>query len=60
MAKNQALIIVSATSATSLNAFLAWVCLLAPGVGVLTWSDFERKLDWTNFFVLASALSPGS
>ena len=33
MAKNQALIIVSATSATSLNAFLAWVCLLAPGVG---------------------------
>ena len=60
MAKNQALIIVSATPATSLKAFLTWVCLLAPWVEVLTWSDFERNLGWTNFFVLASALSPGS
>jgi anion transporter len=38
-------------------ALLAWVCLLTPGVGVLTWSDFERNLGWANFFVLASSLS---
>jgi di/tricarboxylate transporter len=38
-------------------ALLAWVCRLAPGVGVLTWSDFGRNLGWANFFVLASSLS---
>jgi anion transporter len=41
----------------AIPALLAWVCLLAPGVGVLTWSDFERNLGWANFFVLASSLS---
>lgn len=41
----------------AIPALLAWVCLLAPGFGVLTWSDFERHLGWANFFVLASSLS---
>lgn len=41
----------------ALPALLAWVCLLMPGVGVLTWSDFERNFGWANFFVLASSLS---
>lgn len=41
----------------AIPALLAWVCLLAPGLGVLTWSDFERHLGWANFFVLASSLS---
>lgn len=41
----------------AIPALLAWVCLLTPGVGVLTWGDFERNLGWANFFVLASSLS---
>jgi anion transporter len=41
----------------AIPALLAWVCLLAPGIGVLTWGDFERNLGWANFFVLASSLS---
>lgn len=38
-------------------ALLAWGCLLTPGVGVLTWREFERNFGWANFFVLASSLS---
>jgi anion transporter len=41
----------------SLPALLAWVCLLAPGIGVLTWKEFERDIGWSNFFVLAASLS---
>jgi len=41
----------------ALPALLAWAFLLAPGIGVLTWSEFERRFGWTNFFVLASSLS---
>jgi sodium-dependent dicarboxylate transporter 2/3/5 len=41
----------------ALPALLAWACLLAPGIGVLTWRDFERNFGWSNFFVLASSLS---
>jgi anion transporter len=40
-----------------LPALLAWICLLAPGIGVLTWGEFEREIGWSNFFVLASSLS---
>jgi sodium-dependent dicarboxylate transporter 2/3/5 len=38
-------------------AVLAWILLLMPRIGVLTWSEFERDIGWTNFFVLASSLS---
>ena len=38
-------------------ALLAWIFLLMPRIGVLSWSEFERKIGWTNFFVLASSLS---
>jgi solute carrier family 13 (sodium-dependent dicarboxylate transporter), member 2/3/5 len=41
----------------ALPAMLAWVFLLAPGLGVLSWSDFERGVGWANFFVIASSLS---
>jgi hypothetical protein len=41
----------------AIPALLAWMCLLAPGIGVLSWSDFERQLGWANLFVLASSLS---
>ena len=40
----------------ALPALLAWICLLTPGLGVLTWGDFERNFGWANFFVLASSL----
>lgn len=38
-------------------ALLAWICLLMPRIGVLTWKEFERDIGWANFFVLASSLS---
>jgi anion transporter len=38
-------------------ALLAWICLLAPGIGVLTWNEFEQGLGWANLFVIASSLS---
>lgn len=41
----------------AIPALLALVCVLTPGLGVLTWSEFERDLGWANFFVLASSLS---
>ena len=41
----------------ALPAILAWACLLTPGIGVLTWKEFETDFGWANFFVLASSLS---
>ena len=41
----------------ALPAVLAWACLLMPGIGVLSWRDFEKSFGWANFFVLASSLS---
>jgi anion transporter len=41
----------------AIPALVAWVCLLTPGIGVLSWGDFERNFGWSNFFVLASSLS---
>jgi anion transporter len=38
-------------------ALIAWICLLAPRIGVLTWREFECDIGWSNFFVLASSLS---
>jgi di/tricarboxylate transporter len=41
----------------ALPAMLAWACLLAPRLGVLTWSEFEREIGWANFFVIGASLS---
>jgi len=41
----------------ALPALFAWMCLLAPGIGVITWRDFEQDLGWATFFVLAASLS---
>jgi anion transporter len=41
----------------ALPAMLAWICLLAPAIGVLSWNEFERGVGWANFFVIASSLS---
>jgi anion transporter len=40
-----------------LPALIAWICLLAPGIGVLSWRDFEHGVGWANFFVIAASLS---
>ncbi|MBI1735985.1 MAG: anion permease [Candidatus Rokubacteria bacterium] len=41
----------------ALPALIAWACLLAPGIGVLDWRDFEEGIGWSNLFVIASSLS---
>jgi anion transporter len=41
----------------TLPALIAFVCFLLPGVGVLTWRQFEQEVGWTNFFVIAASLS---
>jgi anion transporter len=41
----------------ALPAIVALACLLLPGIGVLSWRDFETGFGWANFFVLASSLS---
>jgi anion transporter len=41
----------------ALPALIAWVCFLLPGLGVLTWRQFEQEVGWTNFFVIAASLS---
>ncbi len=44
----------------AIPALLAWICLLAPGIGVLSWREFERNLGWSNFFVIAASMSLAS
>lgn len=44
----------------ALPALLAAVLLLVPGVGVLTWKDFEQATSWGIFFVLGASLSLAS
>lgn len=41
----------------ALPAIAALACLLLPGIGVLTWRDFETGFGWANFFVLGASLS---
>ncbi len=41
----------------ALPALLAWIGLLTPSIGVLSWRQFERDIGWSNFFVLACSLS---
>ena len=41
----------------TLPALIALVLVLAPWTGVLSWSEFERDLGWSSFFILATSLS---
>jgi anion transporter len=41
----------------ALPAMIAWVCLLTPRIGVLSWGEFERGVGWASFTVIASSLS---
>ena len=41
----------------ALPALFAWICLLSPFTGVLSWREFEKNIGWSNFFVLATSLS---
>ena len=38
-------------------ALIALCAILLPRVGILTWSEFERNVGWSNFFVIATSLS---
>jgi len=38
-------------------ALLAWIFLLLPRIGVISWGEFERDIGWSSFFVLAASLS---
>ena len=38
-------------------ALIAMTVILLPGIGLLSWRDFERDLAWSNFFVIATSLS---
>lgn len=41
----------------ALPAIIALVLLLMPGIGVISWRDFEKGFGWSNFFVTACSLS---
>ncbi len=38
-------------------ALIAMTVILLPGVGLLSWREFEQNIGWTNIFVIASSLS---
>ena len=38
-------------------ALIAMGIILLPGIGLLSWRDFEQNLGWSNFFVIATSLS---
>jgi len=38
-------------------ALIAMTVILLPGVGLISWREFETNMGWTNFFVIASSLS---
>ena len=38
-------------------ALIALAVILLPGVGLLSWQDFEHNVDWSTFFVIATSLS---
>jgi solute carrier family 13 (sodium-dependent dicarboxylate transporter), member 2/3/5 len=41
----------------ALPAMLAFAALLTPGIGPLAWSDLDRGVGWSNFFVIAASIS---
>jgi sodium-dependent dicarboxylate transporter 2/3/5 len=38
-------------------ALIALTVILTPGIGLLTWRQFETDIGWSNFFVIATTLS---
>ncbi|MDA0734811.1 MAG: SLC13 family permease [Chloroflexi bacterium] len=38
-------------------ALIAMALILTPGIGLLSWQEFERDIGWSNFFVIATSLS---
>ena len=38
-------------------ALIALVAMLLPGIGLLSWRQFEQNLGWSNFFIIATSLS---
>jgi di/tricarboxylate transporter len=36
---------------------IALTIILLPGIGLLSWRDFEQNVGWSNFFVIATSLS---
>ena len=38
-------------------ALIAMTIILLPGVGLLSWREFEANVGWSNFFVIATSLS---
>jgi anion transporter len=38
-------------------ALIALMIILLPGIGLLSWRDFEQNIAWSNFFVIATSLS---
>jgi anion transporter len=41
----------------AIPALLAFAALLTPGLGPLAWSDLDRGVGWSNFFVIAASIS---
>ncbi len=41
----------------AIPALLAAALLLTPGIGVLSWEEFERSMSWSIFLVLGTSLS---
>ena len=41
-------------------ALIAMVAMLLPGIGLLSWREFEHNLGWSNFFIIATSLSLSS
>ena len=41
-------------------ALIALVVMLLPGIGLLSWRQFEQDLAWSNFFIIATSLSLSS
>ena len=41
-------------------ALIVMVAMLLPGIGLLSWREFEQNLGWSNFFIIATSLSLSS
>ena len=41
-------------------ALIALAAMLLPGIGLLSWRQFEQDLAWSNFFIIATSLSLSS